>query len=118
MNNKGFTLIELMIVIAIIAIMAAIAIPQFQIYREKTHNMAIQSDLKNFITVMELYRAGNSSYPADFAELKAYTDFVPLSDGVTITFIGGVETWSATGTSVKKSKIYTVTGPGGTIVEN
>ncbi|MCX7771401.1 MAG: prepilin-type N-terminal cleavage/methylation domain-containing protein, partial [Proteobacteria bacterium] len=37
MNNKnGFTLVELFLVIAIIAILAAIAIPQFHIYRTKT----------------------------------------------------------------------------------
>ena len=118
MNNKGFTLIELMIVIAIIGILAAIAIPQFQIYRERAANAVIQSDLKNFATAMEIYRTENSSYPADFSELKAYTDFMTLSDGVTITFISGAETWSATGNSIKSSKMYKLTGPGGTIVEN
>ena len=50
LNKKGFTLIELMIVIAIIGILAAIAIPQFASYRQKSYNSAAQSDLRNVKT--------------------------------------------------------------------
>jgi len=49
-NQKGFTLIELMIVIAIIGILAAIAIPQFAAYRMKSYNSAALSDVRNFNT--------------------------------------------------------------------
>ncbi len=56
-GQKGFTLIELMIVIAIIGILAAIAIPQFVSYRQKGYNTQAKGELKSFYTACQAYFA-------------------------------------------------------------
>jgi prepilin-type N-terminal cleavage/methylation domain-containing protein len=54
-NQKGFTLIELMIVIAIIGILSAIAIPNFLKYRQKGQEAAAESTAKNFASTAMAY---------------------------------------------------------------
>lgn len=55
MNNQGFTLIELMIVIAIIGILAAIAIPNFIAYRDKAYCSAAETDVQSIIGAISDY---------------------------------------------------------------
>jgi prepilin-type N-terminal cleavage/methylation domain-containing protein len=62
-GEKGFTLVELMIVVAIIGILAAIAIPQFTKYRSRAQNSAALSDLRNVKTDLEGYYAEWTIYP-------------------------------------------------------
>lgn len=66
MNNKGFTLIELMIVVAIIGILAAVAIPQYQDYTSKASVSRAVGELASLKTAVEVeILMGNKSIDAD-----------------------------------------------------
>ncbi|NLA42441.1 MAG: prepilin-type N-terminal cleavage/methylation domain-containing protein [Smithella sp.] len=63
-GQKGFTLIELMIVVAIIGILAVIAIPRFANYRKKSYDAVAKAELKNWYTACQAYLADNPSVTA------------------------------------------------------
>jgi prepilin-type N-terminal cleavage/methylation domain-containing protein len=68
-NSKGFTLIELMIVVVIIGILAAIAIPKFGQASDRAKEKEADGILKQVYTMQETYRAANGGPAADIAAL-------------------------------------------------
>ena len=118
-NEKGFTLIELMIVIAIIGILAAIAIPQFNAYRARSYNASANSDLRNAITAQEGYFIDHDAYSGSIPDLTAGYGLVP-SSGVAWSRLSGTSTgytvanWNNLADQLAVT--FTVGGPGQTAI--
>src|SRR5512133_1923096 len=62
-RKSAFTLIELLIVVAIIAILAAIALPNFLEAQTRAKISAVHSDMRTLTTALEAYRADTNAYP-------------------------------------------------------
>ncbi len=63
-NKKGFTLIELMVVVAIIGVLASVLYASFEDSREQARDRVRSAELKELQMAIELYRAQNGQYPA------------------------------------------------------
>ena len=101
-REQGFTLIELMIVVAIIAIIAAIAIPSLLNARKAGNEASAISSLRTLSTTNEQYKTRFGSYAATLTNLSGagYIDTVFSSgtkSGYTFTtFTGSTNTWEVT----------------------
>ena len=117
-NEEGFTLIELMIVIAIIGILAAIAIPQFSAYRTRSFNSAAAADIRNAATAQEAYFVDNQSYTAAQADLVGAIYGLYLSDNVTLSVTAATTSgYTMTSTHSSGDATWTLTGPGGSLTK-
>jgi general secretion pathway protein G len=69
-NNKGFSLIEMMIILAIIGVLSAVAIPNYMKYRQKAIIIAAISEIRIIGRLIDAYEMDTGRLPASLSELK------------------------------------------------
>jgi general secretion pathway protein G len=96
-NRKGFTLVELLVVVAIIAILAAALVPRLLGYTDRARQARAMSDLGTMKTVIETYTAdeGNGVYPVPDSTAANAANYVG-----TVLKNGGIN-WTGDQTGVK-----------------
>lgn len=88
-SERGFTLVELMVVIGIIALLAAIALPNFVSYRKRGNDAAAKADAKNAYSAAQAYFVDYPQGTVTNAELESHG--YRASDSVTLTINGDTQ---------------------------
>ncbi len=96
-SEGGFTLIELIVNIAIIGIMVAIAVPMFNAYRRRSYDANVKSNIKSATTSQEAYFTDHLTYTSSVADLVSWG--FKQSTYVDITVTGSQTTFTVTGTA-------------------
>jgi type IV pilus assembly protein PilA len=97
-GEAGFTLIELMVVVLIIAILIAIAIPTFLGARSRAQDRVAQSNLRNALTAEKTYYVDNQAYTADTSVLAGIEPPLTWTADAAVASTGRVYVATATST--------------------
>lgn len=87
-RERGFSLLELLVVVAILGILVAAALPRFAEFRAAAYDSRSQQDLRNLAAAEELYRATSPAYAGDVASLTGFA----ASEGVEVAVESADET--------------------------
>ena len=114
-GEQGFTLIELVTIVAIIGVLAAIAIPTYASYRNKSFDAAVKSDLRNAATAQEAYFLDNQTYSPAIENLEAQPyNFYRSRDVNILVTSADAKSYTMTAVHPGSGKVYVLSGPGGT----
>jgi type IV pilus assembly protein PilA len=114
-GQKGFTLIELMIVIAIISILAVIAIPQIVAYRARGYSASANSAVRNAYTVAQSFFTDSpGGVIANEAALSAYGYRIDVNVPITVGGGGTIGSITLQATHTGGGSTFTIDATGGT----
>ena len=113
-HERGFTLVEIMIVVAIIALLAAIAIPNVLRGRATANETAAVGNMRALLSSLEMYRSVNSAYPDNWTKMSAATPaFYPQPFQTMTTTVQGF-VYVYTNASADAYTVTAAPAPGGT----
>jgi len=95
-KRKGFTLIELVVVIAILGILAAIAIPRFSKVTDSAKDKAAIADQRVVVSAVQMYQAqNNGALPGSDDDIKPFLEGNAIPSTVKVTYAAGSVTVEA-----------------------
>ena len=115
-RDRGFTILEIMVVIGIIGILALISIIQFSKYRERSLSSAVETDLRNAATAQEAYFTDQQTYCSASAGLTVLPYGLSASEGVNLRVASATTAgYTMIAYHTSGTTTFTLAGPGGLI---